>query len=150
MNLEKQGMRLSTKSRYGTRAVLDIALHYDKGPVTLNDISERQDVSRKYLGQIVNQLLAAGILESIRGPRGGYVMGRSPKKTKVGEIIRALDGPLAPVRCVDKSNLCDRTSTCATREVWEKLKESLESVVDNITIADLMTRQRELDKSSSK
>jgi len=91
-------MRLSTKSRYGTRAVLDIALHSHNGPVTLNDISVRQEISRKYLGQIVHQLLAAGILESIGGPRGGYIMGRSPKKTKLGEIIRILDGSMAPVR----------------------------------------------------
>ncbi len=138
-------MRLSTKSRYGTRAVLDIALHSHNGPVTLNDISVRQEISRKYLGQIVHQLLAAGILESIRGPRGGYIMGRSPKKTKLGEIIRILDGSMAPVRCVDKSKTCNRTSKCATREVWVKIKESLESVVDDITIADLVSRQKELE-----
>jgi Rrf2 family protein len=138
-------MHLSTKSRYGTRAVLDIALHCHQGPVTLNDISCRQGISKKYLGQIVNQLLAAGILESIRGPRGGYVLGRPPQRTKVGEIIRILDGSMAPVRCVDKPKTCNRNAKCATREIWIQIKESVEAVVNDVTVADLVTRQKEID-----
>ena len=138
-------MRLSTKSRYGTRAVLDIALHAQEGPVNLINISKRQELSRKYLGQIISQLLTAGILESIRGPQGGYVLGRSPKEIRLGDIIRTLDGSLAPVRCVDKPDLCDRTKRCVTREVWTKAKESMESLFDQITVADLMERQEELD-----
>jgi len=138
-------MRLSTKSRYGTRAVLDIALHAQKGPVNLSDISERQEISRKYLGQIISQLLTAGILESIRGPQGGYVLGRKPKEIRLGDIIRTLDGSLAPVRCVDKPDLCNRTAKCVTREVWTKAKESMESLFDQTTVADLMERQEELD-----
>jgi Rrf2 family protein len=137
-------MKLSTKSRYGTRAVLDIALHVQGGPVKLNDIAARQGVSKKYLGQIINQLLAAGILESIRGPRGGYIMGRPPEQTSVGDIIRILDGPLAPVRCAEKPDSCRRTGDCAMREVWVKVKEGVESVVDNVTIADVMSRQKAL------
>ncbi len=140
-------MQLSTKSRYGTRAVLDIALHFHKGPESLNNISARQEISSKYLGQIVTRLLAAGILESVRGPRGGYVLGRSPGKIKVGEIIRVLDGSMAPVRCADRSEICERNSTCAVREVWVQMKESMESVVDDITVADLVNRQKELDGS---
>lgn len=142
-------MRLSTKSRYGTRAVMDIAMHAHEGPVTLADISSRQEISRKYLGQIIHQLLAAGILESIRGPQGGYILGRSAKNMKLGEIIRALDGSMAPVRCVDKGGLCHRTPTCAAREVWAELKRSLDAVLDSVTIADLAERQRELDRVSS-
>jgi Rrf2 family protein len=142
-------MRLSTKSRYGTRAVLDIALHTQEGPVHLGDISARQDISRKYLGQIMSQLLTAGILESIRGPQGGYMLSRSPKEIKLGDIIRTLDGSLAPVRCVDKPDLCSRTERCVTREVWTQAKESMESLFDQITVADLMERQEELDALTS-
>ena len=142
-------MRLSTKSRYGTRAVLDIALHAQNGPVNLGDISARQEISRKYLGQIISQLLTADILESIRGPQGGYILGRSPKEITLGDIIRTLDGSFAPVRCVDKPSLCKRTEKCATREVWAKAKESMECLFDEVTVADLMERQEELDALTS-
>jgi len=138
-------MRLSTKSRYGTRAVLDVALHAPGGPVKLGDISERQEISRKYLGQIIGQLMAAGILESIRGPQGGYLLGRSPQEIRLGDIIRTLDGSLAPVRCVDKPGLCNRNEKCVTREVWTKAKETMESLFDEITVADLVERQKELN-----
>jgi Rrf2 family protein len=135
-------MRLSTKSRYGTRAVLDIALHEHNGPVTLADIAGRQDLSKKYLGQIVTQLLAAGILESMRGPRGGYVLGKNAESIRVGEIIRAMDGSVAPVRCVNNPTLCKRSADCVTREVWIQVKERIESVIDGITIAELVRRHR--------
>jgi Rrf2 family protein len=138
-------MRLSTKSRYGTRAVLDIALHYKNGPVTLKEMSRRQDVSRKYLGQIINHLLTADILESIRGPQGGYVLSRPPDSIRLGDIIRALDGSVAPSRCVDNPAVCERNAKCVTREVWTRVKESVESVIDETTVADLMARQKDLE-----
>ncbi len=115
------------------------------GPVTLNDISKRQDISKKYLGQIVNQLLTVGILESIRGPRGGYILAKPAKKIRLGMIIRALDGSVAPVRCVDNPKLCNRTSKCATREVWARIKENVDAVIDDVTVADLITRQEEIE-----
>ena len=141
-------MRLSTKSRYGTRAVLDIAMHGRNGPVTLKDMSRRQDVSKKYLGQIINQLLTAGILESIRGPQGGYVLNRPPDTIRLGEIIRALDGSVAPSRCVDNPTICQRNTNCVTREVWIRVKESVESVIDETTVADLVARQKDLNALS--
>jgi Rrf2 family protein len=141
-------MRLSTKTRYGTRAVLDIAMHGENGPVTLNEIAERQDLSKKYVGHIVNQLLAVGILESVRGPQGGYMLARPARKIRLGEIVRALDGSLSPVRCVEKPGFCDRSTKCAVREVWVALKEAVESVIDRITVAELVKRQEELGVSS--
>jgi Rrf2 family protein len=138
-------MRLSTRSRYGTRAVLDIALHGDSGPVTLKEMSRRQDLSRKYLGQIINQLLTAGILESIRGPRGGYLLSRSPDQIRVGEIVRALDGSVAPSRCVENPGVCERNGNCATREIWTRVKESVESVIDETTVADLVARHKDIE-----
>jgi len=141
-------MRLSTKTRYGTRAVLDIAMHGENGPVTLSGIAERQDLSKKYVGHIVNQLLAAGILESVRGPQGGYMLARPAKQIRLGEIVRALDGSLAPVRCVEKPDFCHRSNRCAVKEVWVTLKEAVESVIDRITVAELVKRQNKLDASS--
>ena len=138
-------MRFSTKTRYGTRAVLDIAMHGGNGPITLNDIAKRQDVSKKYIGHIVNQLMAAGILESVRGPHGGYLLARPAKKIRLGEIIRALDGSMAPVRCVEKPGFCGRSNRCATQEIWVTLKEKCDAVVDGITMADLVKRQKKLD-----
>ena len=138
-------MRFSTKTRYGTRAVLDIAMHGGKGPITLNDIARRQEVSKKYIGHIVNQLMAAGILESVRGPQGGYMLARPAKQIRLGEIIRALDGSMAPVRCVEKPAVCGRSNRCATQEIWVTLKEKCDAVVDGISMADLVRRQKKLD-----
>jgi Rrf2 family protein len=142
-------MRFSTKTRYGTRAVLDIAMHGGNGPVTLNDIAKRQDVSKKYVGHIVNQLLAAGILESVRGPQGGYMLARAPKEIRLGEIVRALEGSMAPVRCVEKSGFCGRSGKCAAQEIWVALKEKCDAVIDGITMADLVKRQKKLDATSA-
>jgi len=124
---------------------LDIAMHSGHGPITLNDIARRQDVSKKYIGHIVNQLLTAGILESVRGPQGGYLLARPAKEIRLGEIVRALDGSMAPVRCVEKPAVCDRSNRCATQEIWIELKKKCDSVVDGITMADLVKRQKKLD-----
>jgi|YNPNPStandDraft_1061719.scaffolds.fasta_scaffold82766_2 Rrf2 family protein len=141
-------MRLSTKSRYGTRAVLDIALYEHEGPVTLNDIARRQHLSKKYLGQIVTRLLAAGILESMRGPHGGYVLARDPASIRVAEIIRVLEGSVSPVRCVEVPASCRRTKTCVTRQVWATLTQSIESAMDGISIADLVEQHKAKERSS--
>lgn len=142
-------MRLSTKTRYGTRAVLDIAMHGGNGPVTLNEIAKRQDVSKKYVGHIVNQLQTAGILESVRGPQGGYMLARPPKQIRLGEIIRALNGSMAPVQCVERPAFCSRSKKCATQEVWTTLKERVDDLIDGVTLADLVKRQKKLDAASA-
>jgi Rrf2 family cysteine metabolism transcriptional repressor len=142
-------MNLSTKTRYGTRAVLDIAMNEAKGPVTLNEIAKRQDVSKKYVGHIVHQLLTAGVLESVRGPQGGYMLARPPKKIRLGEIIRALNGSMAPVRCVEKPAFCSRSKKCATQEIWTTIKERVDDVIDGVTLADLVKRQKNLDATSA-
>ncbi len=139
-------MRLSTRTRYGTRAVLDIALHAHQGPVTLNDIARRQNLSKKYLGQIVTRLLAAGILVSMRGPQGGYVLAKDPRSIRLGEILRALEGSASPVRCLEQPSTCRRTKKCATRTVWATLKEGIESTMDSISVADLVERHKDFHR----
>lgn len=133
-------MKLSTKGRYGVKAMLDLAMHNDEGYIALNSIAERQEISENYLEQLFAVLKKAGIVKSIRGSHGGYVLGQSPDKITVGSILRALEGSLAPVDCVMENDpeKCQRACSCVTRPVWEKIRDSVNSVVDSITLADLV------------
>ena len=133
-------MKLSTKGRYGLRALLDMAIYQNEGPVTLNNIAAREDISEGYLEQLMMPLKRAGIVKSIRGAQGGYLLSRNPKDVTVGEIIRVLEGPIAPVACVDEENPeeCERSSFCATRMVWEKVRDSISGVLDSFSLEDLV------------
>ncbi len=133
-------MRLSTKSRYGVRAVFDIAYHGRGEGVQIKDIARRQKISPRYLEQIFQKLREASILTSKRGPRGGYSLAKSPRKIRVGDIIRVTEGGFAPVFCVhpEKSEKdCDRIAECVTRLIWKETGEKLEVTLDSITIQDL-------------
>jgi len=137
-------MRLSTKGRYGLRALLDMALFQNEGPVTLNNIAERQAISEGYLEQLMMPLKRAGIVRSIRGAQGGYLLARDAKDIMVGEIIRVLEGPIAPVACVDEEHpeICERASFCATRMVWEKVRDSISGVLDSYSLEDLVQESK--------
>lgn len=132
-------MRLSTKGEYGLRAMLDLAFHYGEGPVSLRSVAERQDISEPYLEQLVAGLRKAGLVKSTRGAQGGYVLARDPARITVGEIIRALEGPIAPRECVREDNPqpCARGETCVARAVWEKLRDRIAEVLDSITLEDM-------------
>ena len=133
-------MKISTKGRYALRLMLDIALYGKDGePVRIKDIAQRQDLSRKYLEQIIAVLNKAGYVRSIRGPQGGYLLTRLPGDYTVGMILRLTEGSLAPVACVEEDGaLCDRLDDCATILVWKKLNEAISSVVDHVTLEDLI------------
>ena len=137
-------MKLSTKGQYGLRALLDMALFQSEGPVTLNNIAERQSISEGYLEQLMMPLKRAGIVKSIRGAQGGYLLTKDPKNITVGEIIRVLEGPIAPVACVDEDNPeeCERASFCATRMVWAKVRDSISGVLDSFTLEDLVQESK--------
>ena len=134
-------MKLSTKSRYGTRAMMDIAMHSDGGSSMLRDIAERQAVSPKYLDHILSALRKAGLIKNTRGKGGGYSLTRPASRITMKDIIEAVDGSLAPVECVDNPSTCDRIHTCATRDVWEKLKGAMEDVLEATTLESLTERQ---------
>ncbi|MCI9402315.1 MAG: Rrf2 family transcriptional regulator [Oscillospiraceae bacterium] len=136
-------MKISTKGRYALRLMLDIALTGSEEPVPLRDVAERQDISNKYLEQIVTQLSRAGLVRSVRGMGGGYLLTRRPEEFTVGEILRALEGSLAPVSCAEDPACCCRADQCVTQEVWEKIQAAVNGVVDNITLADLVKRYDE-------
>ena len=142
-------MRLSTKGRYGVRALVDIALYGDGGPVMLKDISQRQGISAQYLEHLVAPLIRDGVLRSIRGPRGGMALARPPEEITLARVIQVLEGSVAPVECVDNPALCPRSDECATRDVWCDIKAAILGVLDSITLKDLMERQRAKGPSKS-
>lgn len=137
-------MKISTRGRYALRMMLDLAINNNGEPIRLKDISKRQGISDKYLEQIISILNKAGFVRSIRGPQGGYMLNREPKEYTVGMILRLTEGSLAPVACLDyEPNDCERRNECVTLILWEKLNDAIKSVVDNITLQDLVQWQME-------
>lgn len=138
-------MKISTKGRYALRLMLDIALNDAKTPVRIKDIAERQQISDKYLEQIVSSLNKAGFVKSLRGPQGGYRLTKKTEEYTVGMILRLIEGSLAPVACLDDDiNNCTRADRCPTLILWEKLYDAISEVVDNITLADLISWQKNM------
>lgn len=132
-------MKISTKGRYALRLMLDLALHNTGEPVRIKDISARQEISDKYLEQIISVLNKAGYVKSIRGPQGGYLLSREPEKYTVGMILRLTEGSLAPVPCLDDEiNTCSRQDSCVTLRLWQMLNDAISDIVDKVTLADLM------------
>jgi Rrf2 family cysteine metabolism transcriptional repressor len=131
-------MKLSTRTRYGTRALLELAMHKGKGPVFLKDIARRQEISLHYLEHLVAPLIAGGIIRSVKGPRGGVSLARDPANIKLSEVTRLLEGSMSPVACVENPAACHRSADCATREVWNRLKSAMDGVLESTTLKDLM------------
>ena len=136
-------MKISTKGRYALRLMLDLAIQPGDSAVPLRDVAERQEITDKYLEQIVTQLARGGLVRSVRGAGGGYLLTRTPEEYTVGEILRQLEGNLAPVSCVSGGSCCGRADRCVTLEVWQQIQDAVDSVVDNITLADLVKRYHE-------
>jgi len=135
-------MRLSTRSRYGLRAVKCIALA-GGGPVTSEEIAEREDVSKKYLDGILGALRAAGLVESHRGQGGGYTLSRAAGEIRASDVVGVLEGGGALVPCVDEREACDKVDACATREVWCAASKAVSEVLAGVTVADLAARERD-------
>ena len=132
-------MRLSTKSRYGTRAVLDIALQ-EKTVIPLKDIAKRQQVSLSYLEHLVTPLIIGSILRSSRGREGGISLAKPPAEIKISEIIQILEGQTVTVDCVKNSSVCERSEFCVARDLWVEVNEAMDNVLQSTTIADLVER----------
>jgi len=142
-------MKLSTKGRYGTRALLDVALHQDDSPVQLKVIAQRQQISLHYLEHIIAPLIAAGLLRSTRGAYGGISLGKPPQEIVLSEVIQVLEGSITPVECVDNPNVCSRADTCVTRDVWTDVKMAMAGVLESVTLQDLVERQKDKQKLAS-
>lgn len=143
-------MKISTKGRYALRLMIDIAMNNEAGPVRIKDIAVRQGISDKYLEQIISILHKAGFVRSIRGPQGGYLLVKKPKEYTVGMILRLTEGSLAPVSCLEfEDNDCERQAGCATLILWKRLNDAISSVVDDITLSDLVEWQDNVDDNYS-
>ena len=132
-------LRLSTKGQYGVRAMYEIARGYPETPVTIKEISERQDVSVAYLEQILNKLRKAGLIRSIKGPGGGYILNKSPEKVSIASILNELEGPVALTSCLDPEGGCVRIDSCVTYLLWKALGEQIEAFLKTITLKNLIT-----------
>ena len=131
-------MMISTKGRYALRIMVDLALHDGEEPVSVREIAQRQDISGKYMEQIISVLARAGLLRSIRGAQGGYHLAHTPEEITVGMILRATEGDLAPAECVKSEVPCGRTNECSTRLVFEKVYSAINNVIDNVTLDELI------------
>lgn len=138
-------MKISTKGRYALRLMLDIALYGEESPVRIKDVAARQNISVKYLEQIVSLLVKAGYLKSIRGAQGGYQLMRTPREYTAGSILRVTEGSLAPVDCLEGERIgCERAEECVTLRLWQELKDAINGVVDRYTLQDMMDWKTEL------
>jgi Rrf2 family iron-sulfur cluster assembly transcriptional regulator len=131
-------LRLSTKGQYGVRAMYEIAKASAVGPVTIKEISERQNVSVAYLEQILNTLRKSGIIQSVKGPGGGYVLSRDAGKISIGEILTELEGPVAITSCLDPTEGCIRVDSCVTHLLWKSLGENIKKFLDDMSLKDLL------------
>jgi len=139
-------MKLSTKGRYATRALLDLALHEGEAPVLLKDIAQRQQISLPYLEHLITPLIAGGIVWSTRGARGGVSLARPPEQVKLSEVIQLLEGSIAPVECVNNPGVCSRSELCVTRDIWCELKKAMNGVLESTTLQDLVERQKRKER----
>ncbi len=134
-------MKLSARVEYGVRAMAVLAIYYQAGPLPLREIAEQEKISLKFLEQIFPDLKKANLVESARGSRGGYTLSRSPAEIKVGDIVRAVEGPITPIDClsdIDTKACCDRKEGCLTRQVWEKLRDRINDVLDEVVLIELV------------
>jgi Rrf2 family protein len=136
-------MKLSTKGKYGVRALFEIARHYGAGPLTIKEIAQRQGISLSYLEQILYRLGKAGLIESVRGPGGGYLLGRKPAELTIGDVVRALEGPIALSHCLEPGEAgdCFQADDCVARMVWVKVGAKIEEALDSISFDDLLQGQ---------
>ena len=130
-------MKLSTRTRYAVRAMIELARHNLTRPLQLKIIAERQEISVKYLEQLMAILKSAGLIKSVRGSKGGYVLARAPNQIALSDILHCVEGPIATVECVEDSTSCARAADCAAREVWKRVEQAIEQVLQSITLKDV-------------
>jgi Rrf2 family transcriptional regulator, cysteine metabolism repressor len=135
-------MKLSTRGRYGVRLMLELALHFGEGPVMLKDIAERQAISEKYLWHLINPLKSIGLIKSIRGPHGGYVLAKDPAEINLRDILRILEGSLCLVDCVDDPASCDRSDTCVTRDIWSETSKNISQTLESVTLGKMVEKHK--------
>jgi len=139
----RRKMKLSTRSRYGTRLLLDMAEHYHNGPIHLMKIAQRQGISVKYLEQIIIPLKKAKYVKSVRGPKGGHILAKPPEEITVGEIVALLEESTSLVECSYDESICERSEICPTRLVWREAAQAMFGRLESITLADLLKKTKD-------
>ena len=137
-------MKLSTRSRYGTRMMLDMAQHYDRGPIQMGDIAKRQDISVKYLEQLIIPLKKANYVQSVRGPKGGHMLARSPDRITVGEIVDLLEGGIHLTHCVENPGVCEKSEDCLTRSLWQQATRAMHEKLNSVTLSEMIQKSQKL------
>ncbi len=138
-------MKLSTRTRYGTKALLELALHWGEEPVLLKAIAQRQQIPLPYLEHLIGPLVQAGIVKSTRGRRGGVSLLKPPEEVILSEVIQLLEGSIIVVECVDNPESCSRSDLCVTHDIWDEVKEAISKVLECVTLQDLVERQKQKD-----
>ncbi len=133
-------MKLSTRGRYATRLMLELALNYKKGPLLLKEISKSQEISLKYLQQLIIPLKVAGLIKSSRGSHGGYFLSSNPENIRLSRIIVAVEGPLVLAECIENPDICKRSTDCVTKDIWTEISKSIFDEFDKYTLNDLVKR----------
>lgn len=139
-------LKLSTKTRYGMRAMIDLALKNGNAPVFLNNIAKSQNISRNYLDALFANLRSSGLIRSMRGASGGYLLNKPPAEITALDIVMALDGKPLLVDCIDNTNVCDRTEHCAARDLWMKTGQAIEATLSGSTLEDLQASAKQLER----
>ena len=135
-------MNLSTRSRYGTRMMLDLAQRFDEGPVKIGDIAKRQELSVKYLEQLIIPLKKANFIKSIRGPKGGHLLGKPPENITIGDIINVLEGGINFASCIESSDECNRSNHCLTKGIWQEISQTMQDKLHSITLLNVIERDK--------
>ena len=143
-------MKVSTRAEYGIKALLDLVVHYDgQGPVPLREVAQRQEISLDYLHHLLVPLIAAGIVKSTRGARGGVGLAKPPWQISLSEVIHVMEGSTAPAGCADDPERCSQSAVCATRDIWIEIKEAVEKILGSITLQDLAEQQKRKQRDKS-
>lgn len=142
-------MKLSTKGRYGVKAMVELAIHYGGAPVSIKTISQRQNISEYYLEQLFSPLRKAKLITSIRGAQGGYILSKEPSEIKVSDVMYVLEGPIEIADCIEGVS-CDNIECCATRLLWAKIKKSIDEVMEGITLQDIVDDYQRIKEQNSK
>jgi Rrf2 family transcriptional regulator, cysteine metabolism repressor len=141
-------MKISTKIRYGTRAMLELACRYGEGPVELKEIAKKENISAKYLEQVIIPLRTGGLVKSIRGSKGGYSLAKPPSEVSLNDVIEILEGPLNLVDCLQDPNACPMSPSCATRDIWQEVSHAINGIFHSINFEEMVNRKREKERST--
>lgn len=141
-------MKISTRTRYGIRATIELAEHYKKGPLQLRIIAERQEISVKYLEQLMAVMRSAGLVRSVRGAKGGYMLAKSPEDIRLSDVFHCLEGPVATAECIDNQDYCTRAIDCVARDLWARVEKAINEVLDAVTLRDMVERIKNTDQQN--